>query len=270
MSIDCHVHLFIKDQAAVAQPRHRPKYDATFDQLRALAEPHGIAQFVLVQTSFMGTDNKYLLSHLESEPERFKGVFILDPNTTASELRELKSRGVAGIRLNLFGTNLNETLNDAQLAFIARCAAEKLSVGIHDDAARLIGILDRINTRADQLVIDHFGRPESLTHAECDPLYTALLSRMSRLNCHVKISAPYRAPNMDPVRAFKLLSEALGPDKLLWASDWPWTQNEDFLTYATWVRPFEEAAAQPSLAESLSNNARQFYGFTASSLLTKR
>lgn len=257
MSIDCHIHVFRSNSALASNARHNPDFDAALDDVRALAKPAGIARFVLVQTSFMGTDNALLAAELEQDPANLRGVFVLDPRTSAAELRDLRQSGVVGIRLNLFQTELAQTLAPEQLRLIERCAREGLSVGLHDDAARLLHILQRIDGRADKLVIDHFGRPESLPGAESDPVYDALLERMALLSAHVMISAPYRARNMNPRTAYARLKHALGASKLLWGSDWPWTQHRDALTYGAWVRPFGEE----NLAAALQDNAAAFYGF---------
>lgn len=261
MSIDCHVHLFKKNQAKIANPRHLPHYDATLTDLKQFADPVGVTRFVLVQTSFMGTNNDLLLNHLRSDSERLRGVFILNADTTKSELRDLKSQGVTGIRLNLFGTTLRESLDAQQLALVQRCSDEGLSVGLHDDASRLMQILDLIGTRANRLVIDHFGRPESLPLAEQDPAYDRLIDRMCQLACYVKISAPYRSPNMNAQKAFDKLHTKIGADHLLWASDWPWTQHENELTYSDWASKLTISGAQTNLPKQFEANAKNFYGF---------
>lgn len=266
MSIDSHIHLFRQEHAAIPTARHKPQYDATFSAVSALGAEIGVTQFVLVQTSFMGTDNSYLLAHLNQFPERLRGVFILNTSTSRDELRHLKSQGVVGIRLNLYQTDLAESLSQAHLELIERCSLEGLSVGLHDDAARLVGTLDRISGRATRLVIDHFGRPESLALAQDDPVYDRLLEQMVRDNSYVKISAPYRSPNMNPARAYQKLKNALGEEKLLWASDWPWTQNEDSLTYKRWADPFADVAIKnpgslSTLAHRLADHSRKFYEF---------
>lgn len=266
MSIDCHIHLFKKGHSAIPNARHTPAYDAEFSEISALAAEVGVTKFVLVQTSFMGTDNDYLLQHMREFPETFRGVFILDASTSREQLRQLKSEGVVGIRLNLFHTDLAKTLSDAHLGLIERCSLEGLSVGLHDDVERLFVILDRIAGRASRLVVDHFGRPESLPLSQDDPTYDKFLERLVIENSYVKISAPYRAPAMNPERAYQKLRQALGEDKLLWASDWPWTQNEKFLTYAQWANPFappENAGpgSTQNLSDRLVDNAKAFYGF---------
>jgi len=264
VSIDCHIHLFRKDSPIIPEARHAPTYDALFPSIQKLGQTVDVTKFVLVQTSFMGTNNEFLLEHLRQYPGLCKGVFILDPRTSLDHLRQLKSEGVSGIRLNLFQTDLARSLSDEHLGLIDRCSLAGMSVGIHDDAARLVDILDRINGRADLLVIDHFGRPESLPAAEQDPMYQMLLDRMQHQGAYVKISAPYRAQNMNPQRAYDMLKSALGQDRLLWASDWPWTQNESYLSYESWADPFPTdpaGGANPRLSDQLAVNAARFYGF---------
>jgi predicted TIM-barrel fold metal-dependent hydrolase len=257
LSIDCHIHVFRRNSAQAPDARHNPDYDASLDNVRALAKPAGITRFVLIQTSFMGTDNTLLAAELEQNPADLRGVFILDPKTSRAELRDLRQSGVVGIRLNLFQTELAETLAPEQLGLIERCSHEGLSVSLHDDAARLLDILQRIDGRANKLVIDHFGRPESLPDAESDPIYDALLGQMADLGAYVKISAPYRAKNMNSQAAYVRLRQVLGPSKLLWGSDWPWTQHRDAITYGAWVRPFNGE----DLAATLQDNAAAFYSF---------
>ena len=215
----------------------------------------------------MGTDNSLLMKHLQDQPDIFRGVFILEATTSSRELQDLKAQGVVGIRLNLLGTNLEHSLTADQLGLIERCSEQGLSVGLHDDAARLVDILDRIDGRAEKLVIDHFGRPESLVLAQDDPVYENLLEKMAANGSYVKISAPYRSRNMNPARAYDKLTAALGQDKLLWASDWPWTQSESALTYAQWAKPFHETDSAPTavhrnLPQQLAINAELFYEFS--------
>ena len=263
MSIDCHIHLFRKNDPVIPGARHAPAYDALFPTIQALGHPVGVTKFVLVQTSFMGTNNDFLLEHLRVYPDRCRGVFILDPQTSIDQLRQLKSEGVSGIRLNLFQTDLTQSLSDLHLGLIERCSHVGLSVGIHDDASRLNGILDRIDGRAARLVIDHFGRPESLPEAEQDRVYQSLIERMQKQGAYVKISAPYRAKNMNAAYAYRMLQSALGESQLLWASDWPWTQNENYLSYEGWTNPFSNAPDHSGerLSDRLADNAARFYGF---------
>jgi predicted TIM-barrel fold metal-dependent hydrolase len=49
----------------------------------------------------------------------------------------------------------------------------------------------------------------------------------------VKLSAPYRLRGASPQPYVDALMEAGGPQRLLWASDWPWIGHEGQFDYAT-------------------------------------
>src|SRR5688572_1807352 len=102
--VDCHFHLF---SAGEGQPgaRYVPGYDATFEAWSAAASAAGVHRGVLVQPSFLGTDNSRLCAELEAHPESLRGVAVIAPDWTAERLSALHGRGVRGIRLNLAGAS---------------------------------------------------------------------------------------------------------------------------------------------------------------------
>lgn len=258
MSIDCHIHIFRTILKTVPNARHVPRYDATLDMLRPIAAAAGVTRFVIVQTSFLGTNNDYLLQEISRDPKNLRGVVILAPEASSTEIRDLSRQGIVGLRLNLFKTHLTESLSDAHLDMVSRCSEQGWSIGVHDDAVRLPFILDRLEERAPKLVIDHFGRPESFGGDLHNSEFRMILKRIKRLGASVKISAPYRSPGLGVPAAIELLESELGPDKLLWGSDWPWTQHESGQDYADWACG---DGSTMSLAERVAQNAESFYGF---------
>lgn len=59
---DCHVHVVGPSEAfPQAEGRTYTAGLATLQSLRAVAEPSGVGRYVLVQPSFYGTDNSFLL-----------------------------------------------------------------------------------------------------------------------------------------------------------------------------------------------------------------
>jgi predicted TIM-barrel fold metal-dependent hydrolase len=258
MAIDCHIHVFKTSLKTIPNARHLPGYDATLEMLRPIAARAQVNRFVIVQTSFLGSNNDYLLGEIGQDPENLRGVVILEPSTSEAQINELGRQGIVGLRLNLFKTHLEESLSAERLALVQRCTDAGWSIGIHDDASRLPAILDRIEGRAPKLVIDHFGRPESYGGDIHHPDYRALLRRLATMGAYVKISAAYRSPGLDTPRAIDLLRDELGEDKLLWASDWPWTQHEAGQDYFRWAHADGE---DNSLAQRLSKNAELFYQF---------
>lgn len=258
MSIDCHIHVFKTSLKTIPNARHLPHYDATVEMLRPIAARANVNRFVIVQTSFLGSQNDHMLAEIAKDPQHLRGVVILDACASASEIRALGRQGVVGLRLNLFKTDLEQTLSEGHLAMVQRCSDAGWSIGVHDDAVRLPQILDRIGDRSPKLVIDHFGRPEAYGGDIRHPGYRVLLKRLTAMGAYVKISASYRSPGLDVSRAITLLRDELGEDKLLWASDWPWTQHEAGRDYFRWAHPDGDDI---SLAQRLSKNAELFYEF---------
>jgi predicted TIM-barrel fold metal-dependent hydrolase len=258
MVIDCHIHVFKTSLKTMPNARHLPGYDATLEMLRPIATRAQVSRFVIVQTSFLGPNNDYLLGEIAKDPKNLRGVVILEPSASEAQINELGRQGIVGLRLNLFKTYLGESLSAEHLALVQRCTDAGWSIGIHDDASRLPAILDRIGDRAPKLIIDHFGRPESYGGDIHHPDYRLLLKRLAAMGAYVKISAAYRSPGLDTPRAIDLLRGELGEDKLLWASDWPWTQHEAGQDYVRWAHADDE---DNSLAQRLSKNAELFYQF---------
>jgi predicted TIM-barrel fold metal-dependent hydrolase len=99
--VDTDFHLFEAGQA-VAGARYVPAYAATLDQWMALATAVGVSHGVLVQPSFLGTDNRLTPNALAALPGRLIGVAVVAPTISAREMAEMHSSGVRGVRLNLW------------------------------------------------------------------------------------------------------------------------------------------------------------------------
>ena len=102
--VDCHFHVFDAGQSQ-PQARYVPAYGASMAGWQAAAQPQGVQRGVLVQTSFLGTDNSRLVTELARNPATLRGVAVVDPGADAAELARLDNAGVRGIRLNLAGAS---------------------------------------------------------------------------------------------------------------------------------------------------------------------
>lgn len=105
-AVDTHAHVFHQGLALADTRRHTPDYDATLAQYLELLDGHGLSHGVLVQPSFLGTDNSHLLQALRAAPARLRGVAVVDPAIDDPGLQALAAAGVVGIRLNLIGLDL--------------------------------------------------------------------------------------------------------------------------------------------------------------------
>ena len=88
------------------------------------------------------------------------------------------------------------------------------------------------------LVIDHFGRPGAGA-GEADAVVRALEERAALQGVFVKLSAPYRVDADAGFCARRLLA-SLGASRLMWGSDWLWTNFEGRHDYGASRRWLDE------------------------------
>src|ERR1700739_4900550 len=92
--IDSHAHVFVRGLSLASGRRYAPTYEATLDDYRAMLASIGLSHGVLVQPSFLGTDNGFLLSCLDAHPEQLRGVVVVDPARDIGQIDAWHARGV--------------------------------------------------------------------------------------------------------------------------------------------------------------------------------
>lgn len=235
VAIDCHAHVFRRDLPMPDRRRAPSGYDATpEDYLRKLDE-NGMTHGVLVQPSFLGTDNSYLVAALRKYPNRLRGVAVVDPAISVAELDDLQQTGVVGIRLNLIGLPIPDFSSSVWTRLLAEFRARKWQVEVHQIARELPAVLDPLMRAGVHVIVDHFGRPSEHSGVE-DVGFRYLLSLGPSRDVWVKMSAGYRngaggVGDAAAAKAVPLLKAAFGLDRLLWGSDWPHTLFEATANY---------------------------------------
>lgn len=235
ITVDTHSHVFERRLKLARIRRYAPGYDATpADYLRQL-DAHEMSHGVLIQPSFLGTDNSYLESVLKSLPARVRGIAVVGPEASTAALRSLDAAGFAGIRLNLVGEDIPPLASPTWQDLLRRVADLDWQVEVHRQASDLPQIVDSLLRAGVRVVVDHFGRPDPKLGVD-DPGFRHLLSVGTTGRVWVKLSGAYR--NGGPARgeaiaeaAVPLLRRAYGLDHLLWGSDWPHTQFERVANY---------------------------------------
>lgn len=264
--IDSHAHIFTLDQPLVGDRRYTPPTPATQEQyLHALAS-HGFARGVLVQPSFLGTNNAFMVAALQRHPERFRGVAVVDSDVPEATLDDLVAAGVVGIRLNLIGRELPELRSPQWQRFLVAIAARNLHVEVHCRAHELSSIASPILERGLQLVVDHFGRPDPARGVN-DSGFRYLLTLAETGQVWVKLSGAYRNGDdgeRHALEAVALLREAFGLRRLVWGSDWPHTQFETQMHYGTTVTQLHAWLPDPDERTVVIQDApAQLYGWAA-------
>lgn len=250
-AVDTHAHVFHQGLALANTRRHTPDYDATLAEYLRLLDAHGMSHGVLVQPSFLGTDNSHLVEALRAAPARLRGVAVVAQDATESELQDLADAGVVGIRLNLFGLDTPDLRTPAWQTLLARVNALGWHVEVHLQAARLDGVLPALLAAGCRIVVDHFGRPEPALGVS-DAGFQYLLRQADSGRIWVKLAAPYRnwaapACAASGRLATQQLLDAYTPERLMWGSDWPHTEHRHLASYTAttaWLDAWIDDPAQ--------------------------
>ncbi|QIG93087.1 MULTISPECIES: amidohydrolase family protein [unclassified Bradyrhizobium] len=233
-AIDTHAHVFHRGLKLAPGRRYAPDYDAPLDLYLQQLDQNGITNGVLVQPSFLGTDNSYLVECLKATNGRLHGIAVVDPGVAADELRALDRAGVVGIRLNLVGQQLPDLTSSDWTALLAQIRTLDWQIEIQRNASDLAMFAPTLLDQGVKVVLDHFALPDPKLGID-DPGFQSVLKLGATRNVWVKISAPYRngaAGEAFAKQAYPLLRRAYGVDRLLWGSDWPHTQFEATQSYA--------------------------------------
>ncbi|NBW00202.1 MAG: amidohydrolase [Betaproteobacteria bacterium] len=252
--VDAHFHVFPL-LAGITGARYVPTYSASLEQWRGVAQSCGITHGVLVQPSFLGTDNSLLLKALRSLPNCLRGVAVVAPHANKRELEAMHQAGVRGIRLNLSGRSHDY----ATWALHPETWDAVMSLGwhleLHTDTNGLPGVLKHVPSEI-RVVIDHMARPASASLG--DETIKSLRMRRKRA-VFVKLSAPYRLEGISASELAKVLLHELGPSALLWGSDWPFTNHESQVNYQMLFSALDKWLEGIYLDNILSANPQKLY-----------
>lgn len=250
MDLDAHLHVFHDQLPLRAERRYAPDYSVTPDDLLARLDAEGMRGAVLVQPSFLA-DHDYLLAAVAEHPDRFRAV------TSPADLSELRrdwdrwvEAGIVGIRLNLVGKDLPD-LGAPQSRSVGKAMAEGgIHLEVHASGAQWSGLAPQLADWPSDVVIDHLGRS-----ADVD----SLIGLGEREHVWFKASAPYRWPDMAAAeRLVHTLIDRTGGQRLLWGSDWPFTQHESQVDYAGMVAAAESRF--PQVAARADANLQRLLG----------
>ena len=229
-AVDCHAHVCGPETVfPYANERIYTPPNATLAQYNALLAMLGISRAVLVQPSVYGSDNRAMLAALSSNPEKFRGVAVVDSDSqkiSDIQLEKLHAAGVRGLRCNIVDVaDKSACLPINELTALAQRIAP---FGWH------LELLMHVNEYPDvdktfanfpvDLVFGHFGYSHA-KHGISDQGFIGLLNLMKDQKAWVKMTGPYRICDGDlpyaDMRPFNDAVIAANPKQLIWGSDWP-------------------------------------------------
>jgi L-fuconolactonase len=230
--IDPHVHVWRHDpEFPFAAGAHVPARDAAPETVLGLMKANGVQRTVIIQVIHYRYDNRYLVSVLKQYPQYFKGVARVDPLDPASPehlSRLVEEDGFVGVRLSPGADAAGDWIDGPlMLPLWKRCEQLKVAMTILAPVSRMPAVGRLMDLCPDlTLVIDHM--------ADCPVDQPQELDRLIALKRHartfVKISHAWslskqKYPWLDAQELVKRLHAAFGPQRLMWATDWPIIEN---------------------------------------------
>lgn len=275
-------------RCAPAPRRYTPAGVMPFEKLMAEWKKNGIDHGVLVQPSFMGTDNSYIVD-LVANNKALRGVVVLtkadgsldDASFSDDVLKHYHDIGIRGIRLNLHGKKPEEMAginaamdNDSGTPGFRKLWKFMREHDWHIEAQQhgeqwvdLIATLIKTNCR---VVVDHFSRPDKKLSLD-DPGWKAVLKAGETGRVWLKVSGSYRLGVSEAVMIeyARQARQHFGINRLLWGSDYPYTgcndmpmTCEDSQDYATLFKRlqtwFPDRIDQRAI---LQDNPAEVFGF---------
>lgn len=264
LRVDTHAHVFERGLPLTEGRRYAPAYDATLGAYLGLLDTNDIGYGVLVQPSFLGTDNSFLLRALSCDRHRLRGVAVVDPDVSEDNLARMHAQGITGVRLNLVERTLPDLRAKQWTLLLDRLSRLGWHVELHCEAARLSPLIESLLAVGLPVVVDHYGRPDPAMGTR-DPGFRELLGFGTSDRVWVKLSGVYRCADAHSNFAQDATDRLLGvfgAKRLMWGSDWPHTQFEDVTRYGSTLSALTDLRLETDVMESiLGSTARSFYSF---------
>ena len=203
----------------------------TAEELLAVCRPAGVGRVNLIQMSYYGFDNSYMLDVIRLQPERFVGTAIVDPlgRDPGRAMRDLLPKRVHAFRIQpKYGKVPPERwLEPAGYRAMFATAAETgqaLSCLIDPSGFAEVDRMCKAHP-ATPVVIDHLGRigvDGTVRDADVD----ALCALAVHPKLSVKVGAFYALgkktpPYLDLAPLIRRVVKAFGPGRCMWESDCP-------------------------------------------------
>jgi D-galactarolactone isomerase len=261
---DCHIHIY---DARFAPPVEKP-LNGTVQDYRLLQQRIGVTRVVIVTPRNYVTDNSVTLDAIRQLGiANARGVAVIRPDATDTELQRLHNGGIRGIRFTV-GNPANAVVSIDMIEPLAkRVAAFGWHVQLNMPADKIAEHANMLMRLPAAIVFDHLGKPP-LPSGTRHRSHAVIRSLLDKERAWVKISGAYMNTEIGPptyadATAIAQTFVKAAPERLVWGSDWPHPGPKEhpddavlFDLLAAWA-PDEKVRDR-----ILVDNPKKLYGFT--------
>lgn len=263
--VDSHAHIFKTKGNLVQGARYQPTTDALLEDYIAHLDQYSFHYGILIQPSFLGTNNDQMIAAIQRYPDRIRAVAVVPIDISDEKMRDYSQAGIVGARLNLFGQEVPDLTQVEWQSFLKLLEKHQWQIELHAPPAYLKVLLPKLAEFKIAVVIDHFGRVDLDKGLE-DPDYLSVLKQLNPEQHWIKVSGYYRLAHTvaeGKRRAKQALSQLLDlgfENRLVWGSDWPHTQHTETVSYESAYTFMQDLLADTQLQEKvLSQNALRLF-----------
>jgi predicted TIM-barrel fold metal-dependent hydrolase len=231
---DCHMHIYDPARFPFAPnpgDKRMPPANAAVPQYRLLQKRIGTTRVVIVTPRNYATDNRVTADALAQLGANSRGVAVLRPTVTDTELKKLQDAGVRGIRFALSDPAAAAVTSDMIAPLSKRVAGLGWHVQLSLTGEQIVTLADVLRRLPLQLVFDHMGRPP-LPAGIQHPSHGIIRGLIDQGRAWVKLSGAYLNTAIGPPsypESTKIARDFVkaAPERLLWGSDWPHPTQPD-------------------------------------------
>lgn len=231
LACDCHHHIYDTARFPAVQ---RPEPDATVKEYRLLQRRLGTTRDIVVTPSAYGTDNRVTLDAISQLGANARGVAVLHPTITHSELTDLNRGGIRGIRFSLNSSpNGNKAVTTLDMIEPLSKRINELGwhVQINAGGEQILAAADLWNRIPTPIVFDHIGhipQPMGIKH----PAFALIRRLIDKGRTWVKLSVTYDNTKDGPPTYADVTKVAqayvqAAPERMVWGSNWPHPNEEN-------------------------------------------
>ena len=227
---DCHSHVFGPyDRYKLVNPPNYAPPEAPVERHLEMLDTVGNSYGVLVQPAAYGLDTSLLRDAIAASGGRLRGIALGGPETTAEQIAEMDAAGIKGLRFVDMLDHIGRPYIGAISALsVLEMGPRMADAGWHPElwakVEQHVEIIPKLIPFGMPIVLDHMGGIDP-QRGTADPAFQHLLRFVGDGHVWVKISLCRQSsayPAYEELKPFHDALVAANPERLLWASDWPY------------------------------------------------